>query len=143
MLNVDENKSVGAQTPPDRQRLGELVARRRLALGISERAAAAAAKMSRNTWAAIEAGSQRLGAHRHINVERVLLWEPGSIDAVLAGGEPTPAPVAPSGNQAKLEAEVERIKALPLSREERLVLLKALIDLYAEAEADRPHRVAG
>jgi len=60
--------------------------------------AATLAKLSRPTWAALEDGSRETLSYNYSTIERVLRWESGSIDAILAGGEatlidePTPAP---------------------------------------------------
>jgi transcriptional regulator with XRE-family HTH domain len=69
--------------------LGERIAARRKELGLSVRAAAEAAQVDRNTWSSAENGTRRLAEYNYAGVERTLRWEPGSIDAILAGDEPT------------------------------------------------------
>lgn len=70
----------------DRQRLGAAVLRRRVDLGYtSRRALADVAGIGKRTVDAIETGNAVRAATRH-KLERVLRWEPGSMDAILAGG---------------------------------------------------------
>lgn len=70
------------------RRLGELIRKRRLQLGLSMRAAAIAAGVNRTTWATAETGGRRTTEHLLPGIERTLRWAPGSIDLVLAGGNP-------------------------------------------------------
>jgi hypothetical protein len=62
-------------------------------LGLSVSKAARDAGISRTTWIAVEAGSRETQSYNYAPIERVLRWEPGSIEAVLAGGEATPVVV--------------------------------------------------
>lgn len=55
--------------------------------------AAARGRMSPVTWGRVEKGHVVRGL-TYAGVERVLNWTSGSVDAVLAGGEPTPLPSA-------------------------------------------------
>ncbi len=117
-----------------RERLGQLIKARRLALGLTMPAAAEAVPIARNTWSGLERGTRRTASHLYAAIERVLRWQDGSIELVLAGGEaveldrPERAPTT----DAELVREIERIKGLPLPPRERLAALKATIDLYAE-----------
>jgi transcriptional regulator with XRE-family HTH domain len=120
----------------ERERLGDLVRRRRMALGLSERAAASQVPMSRNTWSALEGGTKRTSAHKYAAVERVLCWAAGSIEVILTGGDPVETAAAGPPAADRLTAEIERIKSLPLPVESRLAMLRALIELYAEAADD-------
>ena len=69
--------------------LGTTVRRRRITLGMSISKAAREAGISRATWTAVEDGSRETEPYNYGLVEKVLGWAPGSIEAVLAGGEPT------------------------------------------------------
>src|SRR3954453_21941659 len=71
-----------------RQRLGELVLARRHELGLSLREAARRAGIMRPTWTGMEHGSRRTAAYNFAAIERALDWRSGSIEAVLAGGQP-------------------------------------------------------
>lgn len=115
------------------------MADRRRQLGLSTRAAAAAAQIDRTTWATAESGTRLIAVYNRAGVERVLGWEPGSVDAVLAGGEPKLLPKTPAAQTAdeRLAAEVERIKGLPMSAEARLRMISALVDLYEQQAAER------
>lgn len=78
-----------------RRRLGELVNRRRTSLGLSLSEAARRAGVMRVTWTGIEQRATDAEDYTLTKVEQVLEWEPGSVQAVLAGGEPVE--VGPSG----------------------------------------------
>lgn len=58
-------------------------------MGLSVSKAAREARISRVTWAAVESGTRETEAYNYGVIQRVLGWAPGSVDAVLAGGEPT------------------------------------------------------
>lgn len=70
--------------------LGDHIAGRRLALGISQAGAAKLAGVSRTSWVAWEKGTAVPEDYNHIKIETVLRWQPGSVAAILAGGQPTP-----------------------------------------------------
>jgi hypothetical protein len=72
----------------NRQRLGLLVVARRKELGLSIREAARRAGVMRPTWTGLEEGSRRTADYNFAAMERTLSWGPGSIEAVLTGGEP-------------------------------------------------------
>jgi hypothetical protein len=73
------------------QRLGERVASRRTQLGLTQGQVHAAGGPSVATMRLIE-GALQDGYRGSIlgRLEQALAWEPGSIDAILDGGEPTP-----------------------------------------------------
>jgi Helix-turn-helix domain len=72
----------------NRQRLGLFVVARRKELGLSIREAARRAGVMRPTWTGLEEGSRRTADYNFAAMERTLSWGPGSIEAVLAGGDP-------------------------------------------------------
>ncbi|MGH7341866.1 MAG: helix-turn-helix domain-containing protein [Candidatus Rokuibacteriota bacterium] len=70
-------------------RLGTFVRRRRTALDLSQRDAAARARISDQTWLNVEHG--RGASERKLaQIERALDWPPGTIDAILGGSDPPP-----------------------------------------------------
>lgn len=73
---------------PDRTRLATVVKRRRLALRMTQKEAAALVKMSAVTWRLVETAAPVRDLTLY-GVDLALGWEPGSCEAVLAGGEPT------------------------------------------------------
>lgn len=77
-----------AEAPRDRLR--RLVAARRRERQLSVSAAAKAAGIARGTWIALEDGSRETEAYNYAGIERALGWVFGSIDAILAGVDPTP-----------------------------------------------------
>ncbi len=89
------------QTPDQRTRLAKAVENRRLELGLSARAAATAAGVARGTWESAENGSRRTLKSNYASIEKALRWAPGSIQAILDGGNPTPA-VPPVTGHAEL-----------------------------------------
>lgn len=82
------------------QRLGQLVAARRKALGLqTAQKLAEAARVSLRTITTVETG-ERTGFNPTTKgaIERVLRWAPGSIDAILDGREPLEGPQNPDGH---------------------------------------------
>lgn len=88
-----------AGEPDLRHKLAECVRGRRLQLGLSVRTAADQAGVARGTWTALEEGSRRTADNNWAGIERSLGWAPGSIAAILSGGDPRMARAAtdPSG----------------------------------------------
>jgi transcriptional regulator with XRE-family HTH domain len=111
-----------------RERLAQMIRVRRLELGLSATKAAQAAGIDRATWSNAETGTRRTLEHNHVGIERALSWRPGSIEAILAGGEPTPEQTDGGGDEElhlvrtdpQLTPEMrDRIIALILERRER------------------------
>lgn len=88
--------------------------------------------MDRNTWSYLEDGSRRTAEFKYAGIERALRWEPGSVTAILAGGDPTSVgPSTPAVEEDDEEIQLvrtdprltddmrERIIALILERRER------------------------
>ena len=71
-------------------RLGEYVERRIAELGLEYAAVCRASGFSDETLSKIRKGSVHARPATYRKLERALLWEQGSVDAVLSGGEPTP-----------------------------------------------------
>lgn len=115
------------------KRLGEYVTRRRReGLDLTVHEAAVQAPMSPTAWTNVEQGRSVSKATR-AGVERVLGWEPGSLRAILLGGEPTlisqqPA-VTESTARQQLRKMIEMAEQLPdgtPGRDEILELRKYL-----------------
>ncbi|WP_018024326.1 helix-turn-helix transcriptional regulator [Corynebacterium ulceribovis] len=79
---------------------GDEIASRRGELGLSQAELASASEVSSRTISAIERGESWTRTGTRARIERALLWRPGSLDAIKAGGEPT-------------EMSVGEIKSLP------------------------------
>jgi hypothetical protein len=131
----------------DLGRLGDAVRQRRTQeLRISAREAAARAGISRNAWVGIEGARNRPQERNRAGIEDVLGWAPGSIAAILAGGEPTPADRSATAPDADLDerlvAEIERIQALPMSADHRLRMIRALVCTYEDARRAREQAAA-
>lgn len=69
--------------------LGTHMKRRRLELEIGFLAAVAASGVSKSTWANWEKDRNIPEEINFQRIERILRWAPGSVAAILAGGEPT------------------------------------------------------
>jgi hypothetical protein len=74
----------------DLERLGHDVVSRRVALGYRNRTdLASSLPFTVRTLADIEHGVRKASAGTYAMLEYKLVWAPGSIDTILAGGEPT------------------------------------------------------
>ena len=72
------------------ERLGHHVVSRRVALGFRSRTdLAASLQFTVRTLADIEHGVRKASPGTYAMLENKLAWAPGSIDTILAGGEPT------------------------------------------------------
>jgi transcriptional regulator with XRE-family HTH domain len=123
---------------PDWTRLAQAVKSRRFELGLSARAAAARANINRSTWATIEDGERKLSKHLWVSVERALDWAAGSIDSILAGGDPVEVLVAALADDPNrpplfdLRDEYRRVTELPVSCDTKLALVGEIIELFLE-----------
>ena len=73
----------------DLERLGHHVVSRRVALGYRNRTdLASSLQFTVRTLADIEHGVRKASAGTYAMLENKLAWAPGSIDTILAGGEP-------------------------------------------------------
>lgn len=71
------------------ERLGHYIVSRRVALGFRNRTDLAnSLKLTVRTLADIEHGVRKASAGTYAMLENKLSWAPGSIDTILAGGEP-------------------------------------------------------
>jgi hypothetical protein len=120
-----------ARVNPDewRERVGQVIEARRVALRMSVRGAAAAAGFSEGQWRQMESGRRTVAAGQFVTVNprpgtraaacRVLRWTDDSIDRLEAGdaaeelAEPASGHLAPGDRQRidRLEAEVARLGA--------------------------------
>src|SRR6478752_10761784 len=75
---------------PALERLGHYVVSRRLALGYRNRTDLAnTLQLTVRTLADIEHGVRKASPGTYAMLENKLAWAPGSIETILAGGEPT------------------------------------------------------
>jgi hypothetical protein len=112
---------------PDLARLAELVAARRAKLRLSKDGAAAKARISRITWRKVEDG-RAVRDTMYAAAEEALEWEPGSVAAILRGGEPTV--VTDSGPQADPDKVTSATEVL------RLVLAQFGPEVYEAARQE-------
>lgn len=74
--------------------LGTRMEQRRKELEISQSGAARSAGVSRSAWIAWEKDTAEPEKHNHAKISRALRWTTESVEAALAGEEPTPLPAA-------------------------------------------------
>lgn len=109
----------------DWKRLGAYVVQRRNELGYgSQVALEEASGVSYRTISRLETGHS-IGKNNLRKLEQALLWDLGSVDAILAGGDPSPS----KGQQPEGRRQESRSFIVGLTREE----LVNLADVYAEA----------
>lgn len=63
---------------------------RRRQLGLSISRAAKEAGIDRGTWTSVEEATRETAEYNYGPIERTLRWKLGSIDVILAGGDPVP-----------------------------------------------------
>lgn len=119
------------------KRLGEYIERRIAMLGLEYAEVARLGDFSDETLAKIRKG-QRARSSTYRGLERALRWSAGSIQAILAGGEPTPLdtdqePTAAVDADWRLPAMREILKGVPLR--DRPAVLRRLEELIEEEEA--------
>jgi hypothetical protein len=74
---------------PSRERLGHYIVSRRVALGYRNRTdLASSLQFTVRTLADVEHGVRKASPGTYAMLENKLAWAPGSIDRILAGGEP-------------------------------------------------------
>jgi hypothetical protein len=104
----------------DLERLGHYIVSRRLALGYRNRTdLAASLAFTVRTLADIEHGVRKASPGTYAMLENKLSWAPGSIDTILAGGEPndtvvkqrrtTHNPLAHTATEAPSRASTEEL----------------------------------
>ena len=116
------------------ERLGHHVVSRRVALGYRSRTDLANnLQFTVRTLADIEQGVRKASAGTYAILENKLAWAPGSIETILAGGEPTetvvelcpPTPNAPSQGYARRPANPNALSEV--STQELLLELRRRI----------------
>lgn len=100
MPNMDETS---------RERLARAMIDRRRELRLSIRAVAGRAGIDRATWTGAENADRDLREYHYAGVEAALEWEPGSVEAILAGRTPTPRPAGNVATPAARDEEVELV----------------------------------
>ena len=73
------------------RRLSDLIEQRRLELGLRWKQVAKAGGISYESIRAIRSGTADMRSLTGHGIETGLRWEPGSVERILAGGEPGPA----------------------------------------------------
>ena len=117
----------------DRRRLSDLMEQRRLELGLRWKQVAEAGGISYESIRAIRSGTADMRSLTRHGIETGLRWEAGSVERILAGGDPAPlaepAPVIPPDSSG-VYAEVDEVAAMVF-----VPLIKVRL---AEQRSDRP-----
>lgn len=123
-------------------------------MGLTATEAAKATGINRATWTTAEKGQRVPQSYNRAAIERTLRWRPGSIDAILAGGEPAEAEsVFDVGSdvalmewtderKAAILTEVDRIESLPVPAEVKQRMLSALVSILEEIIIEGASRAA-
>lgn len=127
-----------------RDRLAARMRNRRIALRMTKTDAASRTGVARNTWSDAEEGVRDVQTKMYAGIEAALRWEPGSVQRILAGGEPTelPGPVRVDTVQPRervqidLEHELALVERLDQPAAVKLELIKALIRLAGQAQQE-------
>jgi hypothetical protein len=82
--------------------LAEVVLERRRELRLSKEVAARRGGMSVKTWTSVEEG-RPVRDTTYVGVETAMVWERGSVSAVLDGGDPTPLPPQPEAEPVEVD----------------------------------------
>lgn len=132
-----------------RTRLARMVEDRRKSLSLSISRAAREAGIDRGTWTGLERGSRQTEEYNYAGIERALKWASGSIDDIVAGGEPTvqqaaAAEPAPAGREpesmsprSKAIIRVMQSERVPEEEKPRIVAI-----LLADQAAEEQRRLA-
>lgn len=104
--------------PSPHEALDRAMDTRRLDLDLNWNDVAAAARISVATLRAIRSGANRPAPLTKRRLEAALRWSSGSIDALLAGGEPTPVESA-RNRQSAQDRELSEIRRLAEDLAER------------------------
>lgn len=82
------------------ERLGSIVVAARVAAGMrTTKALADATGLSSRLLGDVETGRRRVGRASYALIEQALSWERGSVDLVIAGGEPITTTALPNGER--------------------------------------------
>jgi|SRR5690606_7104785 len=117
-------------TPTPHERLAQAIEARRGELGLSLREVAERAGITGETLRAVRRGSNEPSQLTKRGIERALRWAPGSVDAILAGGDPTPA--GPYAHIGDVRITTTRAPAPPADEDPKM---KRATELLAEAQA--------
>ncbi len=116
--------------------LAAAVRAQRLRLGLTQQQAAAVAGVSKIVWGKVEnAGQTSYRDRTLVAVEQAMGWAPGSVEQILAGGQPTlpdpddtPPPPAMSGQIAAFSGKLHELTP------EQLAKLEGYIDAMLDQE---------
>jgi len=118
----------------DWPRLGKAVRQRRDALGLSQ----GAGGVSVATWRKVENGTESSYTPRTLaRIASALGWTDDSVDAVLAGGDPTIAADPPSAGDVDLLAIIADLQSRVDALEERIGIGRDLDRVELEERATR------
>lgn len=88
----------------DAESLAARLKARRLELRLGQAETARRASVSRMTWYEWENGRRAPRDYNFAGIDEAMEWEPGGVEAILAGGDPTPAQGRRQPTKAELRA---------------------------------------
>lgn len=115
------------ETP--RERLARLMDERRADLELNWQEVADTAGLTREGLRKIRYGTRAMQTDSKVGLERALRWKRGSVNAILAGGDPTPVEPAPEDQRPALSP-------VPEVPDERLDHLEKVADRVADGLAE-------
>lgn len=107
------------------KRLDRLMNDRRLGLDLDWKDVADRARIAVQTLDAVRKGKNQPTERTQRRIERALQWGHGSIEAVLAGGEPTPIEQPPTDREQSVPPTTAELEERVSSLEQELADLKA------------------
>lgn len=122
--------------------LGTHIKRRRLELILNQSEAPRRAGVTRPVWLAWEKGESTPRDSNWAKIERTLEWAPGSVAAILQGGEPSPLATAEAGAPGSLPPDDEFVRYVRGKKGISESWKKTIIEEYwADKERDDARRV--
>lgn len=125
--------------PPERQRLRAEIEARQEALGEIWDEIASRGGTHAETIRRVRVGTSPITVKTRADIERGLRWAPGSIRAVLEGGDPTPEPGSPGSKEAP---EGGRYSAATIDLGDRVVHLARDLNASARGQGVPPDEAA-
>lgn len=116
--------------------LDEHMNRRRLDLGMKWRDVASDGGISYEALRSARVGDAAPADLTKRGIERALKWQPGSVDAILAGGEPTPLNEAPAREVTVADLAAQ----LAEEKQARMDLERRFDELLAQREEEKRRR---
>lgn len=128
--------------------LPERLKARRKELRLGQAEAARRANVGRMAWYEWEAGRRQPRDYNHSGIDEAMEWEPGGIEVIMAGGDPTPIPdipipLTPLQREALTELDALIADRVPYDEAVDRVVEQARAALERSRRTDQRGRDAG